>query len=105
MLSEEVAAPFGKLGIKELEAWQVDLEIAIRVMLERTWKEIAAEPTFWMELSQAILIAPIVFSLLFVLTISNLTGSIRLRKSFHTMLVQFKDPLKPPYAPTNDRLL
>jgi prefoldin subunit 5 len=44
-----------------------------------------------MELSDAILIAPIVFAVLFVLTISNLMGSIRLRKSFHDMLIRFKD--------------
>jgi len=170
ILSEEVAAPLEKLGIKEFDEWQADFEIAIRVILERARKEMAADPTFWMdfnqaspiyrsiiegaqqflishdfegirnrmaqeaeslqmdvdrlnqkkadiqkrknelnnslkgfktrfgkigmELSQAILIAPIVFSLLFVLIISNLMGSIRLRKSFHTMLVQFKDPLK-----------
>ena len=47
-----------------------------------------------MELDEAILVAPIVFSLLFVLTVSNLMGSIRLRKSFQTMTIQFKDPQK-----------
>ena len=47
-----------------------------------------------MELDEAILVAPIVFSLLFVLTVSNLKGSIRLRKSFQAMTVQFKDPQK-----------
>ncbi len=47
-----------------------------------------------MELDEAILVAPIVFSLLFVLTVSNLMGSIRLRKSFQTMTVEFKDPQK-----------
>jgi hypothetical protein len=46
-----------------------------------------------MELSDAILIAPIVFAALFVFAVFNLSESFRLRKSFQT-LFQAKDPQK-----------
>jgi cell division protein FtsL len=46
-----------------------------------------------MDLSDAILIAPIIFALLFLVAVINLSESIRLRKSFHR-LFQAKDPQK-----------
>ena len=54
-----------------------------------------------MELGDAILFAPVIFSAVFLLAVTNLMGSIRLRKSFQRMM-QFKDPDK--IAITDDEI-
>ena len=62
--------------------------------LNNTFKNIKTRfGKFGMDVSDAILIAPIIFAALFLIAVLNLGESIRLRKTFHR-LFQAKDPQK-----------
>ena len=62
--------------------------------LNKTFKNIKTRfGKFGFEVSDAILVAPIVFAALFLVAVLNLGESIRLRKTFHR-LFQVKDPQK-----------
>ncbi len=68
--------------------------------LNSTFKNIKTRfGKFGLDVSDAILIAPIVFAALFLVAVINLGESIRLRKTFHR-LFQAKDPQQNQSSPT-----